>query len=306
MTYISGPALMKRLREYRHSHALPGLKTKESRERFVEKLVHSELKLRALSMRKFSGSANPHKNDFHPLKAIVDLFEKGQRDEAVWLAFLNTHFGGPDARKTVGLFYGKFGNGRWDWATVCKNPDRIRLWMIAHPKKTNRLRFANHRKYETNNPNNPVGTAAVIYAFREWVNRNSRGLPYDALCLVANNSKSPERGFDRTFLKLDVTRFGRTAKFDFLCLLGNLRILDVSPPHCYLAGATGPKNGALLMVTGKKSGRVTAEVEATIRELQKHLGVQVEVMEDALCGWQKRPKSAPAFAEEGYIATTCG
>jgi len=60
------------------------------------------------------------------------------------------------------------------------------------------------------------------------------------------------------------------------------------------------------MVTGKKNGRVTAEVEATIQELQKHLCVPVEVMEDALCGWQKRPKSAPKFAEKGYITTTCG
>lgn len=146
----------------------------------------------------------------------------------------------------------------------------------------------------------------MIYSFREWVNRNGRGLPYDALRSVAKKNKSSERGFDQAYLKLDVTRFGRTARFDFLCLLGNLKILDVSPPHCYLAGATGPKSGALLMVTGKKNGRVTAEVEATIQELQKHLCVPVEVMEDALCGWQKRPKSAPKFAEKGYITTTCG
>ena len=146
----------------------------------------------------------------------------------------------------------------------------------------------------------------MIYSFREWVKRNGRGLPYGAFCSVAKSSKSPERGFDKAYLKLDVTRFGRTAKFDFLCLLGNLKILDVSPPHCYLAEATGPKSGALLMVIGKKSGPVTTEIEATIQELQNHLGVPVEVMEDALCGWQKRPKSSPKVAEKGYITTTCG
>jgi hypothetical protein len=296
MTYMYGPALMARLLEYQGTHSLPGLNTRESRERFGEKLAHSKLKLCALSMRKFSGSANPHRKDFHPLKAIVDLFEKGQRDEAVWLAFLTTHFGGPDARKTVGVFYGKFGNGRWDWATVRKNPDEIRLWMTSHPKRVKRFRFANHRKYETNNPNNPVGTAAVIYSFREWVNRNGRGLPYEALCSVAKG-KSPELAFDQAYNKLSVTRFGRTAKFDFLCLLGNLKILDISPPHCYLGDATGPKNGALLMVTGKKTGRITAEVEGIIQELQKHLGVLAEVMEDALCGWQKRQKSTRGLAE---------
>ena len=305
MSPISVVALMTRLREYQNTHALPGLGSEPSRERFMEKLVHSQAKLRALSMRKFSGSANPHEKDFHPLKAIVDLFEKGQHDEAVWLAFLTTHFGGPDARRTIGLFYGKFGNGRWDWATVRKNPDEIRLWMTSHAKKVKLLRFANHRKYETNNPNNPVGTAAVIHSFREWVNRNGRGLPYEALRSVAKSSKSPERGFDQAYLKLDVTRFGRTAKFDFLCLLGSLKILDVSPPHCYLSEATGPKSGALLMVTGKKGGRVSSEVDGIIRNLQKQLGVPVEVMEDALCGWQKSTKSVSGSTELGYVTATC-
>src|ERR1700683_915809 len=303
MAYIPGPVLMTRLREFQRVRTLPGLSSEPSRECFLEKLVHSEVKLRALSMRKFNGSADPHKKDFHPLKGIVDLFEKGRRDEAVWLAFLTTHFGGPDARKTIRLFYGKFGNGRWDWTAVHKNPDEIRLWMTSHPRKVRHLRFANHRKYETNNPNNPVGTAAVLHSFRDWVSRYGRGLPYEALRSVAKG-KSPELRFDQAYNKLSVTRFGRTAKFDFLCLLGNLRILDVSPAHCYLGEATGPKSGALLMVTEKKGGRITAEVEAVIQELQKHLGVPVEVMEDALCGWQKRPKSTRGPAELGYVTAT--
>lgn len=305
MAYVSGPVLMSRLREFQNVHSLPGLSSKPSCERLLEKLVNSQVKLRALSMRKFSGSADPHKKNFHPLEGIVDLFEKGQRDEAVWLAFLTTHFGGPDARRTIRLFYGRFGSGRWDWATVYKNPDAIRLWMTSHPKKVQRLRFSNHRKYETNNPNHPLGTAAVLQSFRDWVRRNGRGLPYEALCSVAKG-KSPQLAFDQAYSKLSVTRFGRTAKFDFLCLLGNLRILDVSPPHCYLAEATGPKSGALLMVTEKKSGGVTDEVEATIQELQKYLGVPVEAMEDALCGWQKGPKSAREAAEKSYVTTTCG
>jgi hypothetical protein len=59
-------------------------------------------------------------------------------------------------------------------------------------------------------------------------------------------------------------------------------------------------------VTGKKSGRISVEVENTIRRLRKHLGASVEAMEDALCNWQKRPKLKSGAAELGYVTITCG
>jgi hypothetical protein len=118
--------------------------------------------------------------------------------------------------------------------------------------------------------------------------------------------ETAEIAFDNAYHRISVIRFGRTAKFDFLCLLGNLGILEISPPHCYLAEATGPKTGALQMVTGRRDGRISVEVENTIRQLRKHLGVPVEAMEDALCNWQKRPKSKKGVADLGYVTTTCG
>jgi hypothetical protein len=305
MHYVNAPELTTRLRHFQNSYMLLGLRAEESRGRFVEKLVNSQIKLRALSMKKFSGSTDPHTNDFHPLKAIVELFEAGQRDEALWLAFLTTHFG-QEKRNTVGLFYGKRGTVRWDWDTVSQNPDEVRQWMASLPERQLKsLKFGNHRKHETNDPKSPVGTSAVIESFVKWVDENSDGDPYMALRAVSKG-KSPEFAFDRAYRKLSVTRFGRTAKFDFLCLLGTLGILNISPPHCYLREATGPKGGALLMVTGQKSGRITDHVDGLIRRLQRHLGVPVEAVEDALCNWQKQPKSARRTAELGYVTTTCG
>lgn len=303
MPYIRPRELMARLRGFRDSHPLLGLSTKESCARFVEKLFNSEIKLRSLSMRKFRGSADPHQKDFHPLKAISELFEAGRRDEAVWLAFLTTHFG-QDEKNTVRLFYGKGGSGCWDWNAVLRSPGEVGRWMESHAEVVEHLKFGNHRKYESNKPDSPVGTAAVIESFRRWVNKYGGGSPWAALCAVSKG-KSPERSFDRAYRKLLVTRFGRTAKFDFLCLLGNLRLLSISPPHCYLAEASGPKAGALLMVTGKKGGRVTSHVESVITKVQRHLGVPVEAMEDALCNWQKRPKSRRQRFELGYVTTAC-
>jgi hypothetical protein len=304
MAIISKDELRARLQNSKRSQYLPGLNRQESLQRFVENLHKSELKLRAVSLRKFRGSTDPHSKDFHPLKAIVKLLEDGQRDEAVWLAFVTTHFGGQAARETVGLFYGKFGNGRLTWETVRKSSSEVRQWMIGCRREIMRLKFANHRKYETNKPDQPRGTAAIISSFVKWVNRKGNGSPFEALRFVADGA-SPECAFEQAYKELSVTRFGRTAKFDFLCLLGNLKALDVTPPHWYLSGATGPKSGALLMVTGGKIGRLSPEVERLIENLRKKLQVPVEVMEDALCGWQKRSK-LKICDESRYVTRTCG
>lgn len=305
MPFVNTPELLARLEKFQKSNSLPGLSTKESRKRFIEKLVNSQIKLRSLSMRTFRGSSDPHAQDFHPLKAIVELFEAGHRDEALWLAFLATHFG-QEQRNTVGLFYGVFGTGHWDWDTVSNNPDAVRQWMESlHERQIKGLKFGNHRKHETNNPKSPKGTAAIIESFVKWVDDNGHAGPYEVLQAISRRGSS-ELAFDRAYRALNVTRFGRTAKFDLLCLLGNLGILDISPPHCYLSDATGPKSGALLMVTGKKSGRITEHIDSTIRKLQRRLGVPVEAVEDALCNWQKRPKSARRTAELGYVTSTCG
>jgi hypothetical protein len=46
---------------------------------------------------------------------------------------------------------------------------------------------------------------------------------------------------------------------------------------------------------------LTVDVEDTIRQFRNHLGVPVEAMEDALCNWQKHPKSKSGAVEVGYV-----
>jgi hypothetical protein len=53
MRIIRPTELSYRLAQFQKSHELPGLKTRKSQARFVEKLFDSEKKLRALSMRNF-------------------------------------------------------------------------------------------------------------------------------------------------------------------------------------------------------------------------------------------------------------
>lgn len=288
MRMISKGEIGTRLTKFQKANDLPGLKMEESRARFIEEVWKSQKKFRALSMLKLSNSADLYEKEFDPVKTIMKLFKEGHLDEAVWLSFLTTHFG-LDAKNTIGQFYRKFGEGLWNWESIYENANSIRNWLISNEKGFKPLRFGNHRKFETKDPNNPNGTPAVIQSFVEWVQKTGDGRPYQALCVVSQ-ANTPEERFDRLYRGISLIRFGRTAKFDFLCLLGNLGILKISPPHCYLDESTGPKGGALLMVEGKIKGRVTANIEEIIRRLWLTLGIPVEVMEDALCNWQKARK----------------
>lgn len=285
MRMISKDEIGTRLAEFQKVNDLPGFKTEESRARFIEEVWKSKKRFRALSMLKSSNSADLYEKEFDPVKTIVKLFNEGHLDEAVWLSFLTTHFG-QDAKNTIGQFYRKFGEGLWDWDSIYENVDSIRNWMVSNEDGFKHLKFGNHRKFETKDPDSPNGTPAVIQSFVEWVKKTGDGSPYQALRVVSQ-ANTPEERFDTLYQGISLIRFGRTAKFDFLCLLGNLGILEISPPHCYLGKSTGPKGGALLMVEGKIKGRVTANIEEIIGHLCLTLGISVEVMEDALCNWQK-------------------
>lgn len=305
MQLVKKTELRRRLDAFPGLQPLPGLQSRKSRERFVRHLMRSLAKLRVQRGRHFKGSTDPSERDFHPLRAIVEYFEGGNRDKAIWLAFLTIHYG-QDVPQSVRLFYGKLGRGRWDWETLRQNPDAIRNWMRQNRSLLKWLKFGNHRKRRINNPDHKRGTPAVIRSFVEWVNRFGDGSPFRAFASVIDGAKNEVEAFDGVYDTLKVLDFGRTAKFDFLCLLGNLGILPVSPGHCYLDGATGPKLGALLLVTGKKQGGLSAEVEKNVRELQRQLGLPVECIEDALCNWQKKPKGKKgAQPEKGFLSVCC-
>lgn len=290
-----------RLDKFLERRPLIGLATESARERLVEELAESTMLISAKRLGKFRGNTDPSRDDFHPLKAANECMKNGNRDEAIWLCFLTVHFG-PERKETIRCFYGKLGQGSWGWNAVAQNPSNVRDWMIRNWTRLRHLKFGNHRKYETNNPRKRQGTPAVIKSFIEWVGASGTLSPHLAFASLAADKESPGTAFDRVYKGFKVLRFGRTARFDLLCLLGNLHFLPIAPDHCYLRGATGPKRGALALVTGSKSGRLTVAVEEKIRELQAALSVPMEVLEDAICNWQKthRPRAHCAGTNSGF------
>lgn len=83
-----------------------------------------------------------------------------------------------------------------------------------------------------------------------------------------------------------VARFGRTARFDYLTMLGKLGLAAIEPAFAYLENSTGPIRGARLLFGADETAAIP---ERWLVELDAKLSVGMQVLEDALCNWQKSP-----------------
>jgi hypothetical protein len=110
---------------------------------------------------------------------------------------------------------------------------------------------------------------------------------------LARSNNDPKLAFDELYRSMDVVvRFGRLARFDYLTMIGKLRLSPIEPDSPYLEGSTGPLEGAELLF-GRKERPHT--FNSWLVELGEHLGVGMQVLEDALCNWQKSPERFVAF-----------
>jgi len=255
--------------------------------------------LRLTSARARSASLyTPYSGSFQPFGGSAALHKAGRTDDAYWLVYLATHFG---KHKTDGWnltedFYGRFGQGGvWDWATACQNPQAIEHWLAGiYPDLTSAgrsRRFGNHRKFETLKPG-PKGTGHAVATYIEWI------LTYGSHQALISHvqgcvGQNPKDVFAYLYRELDkVAKLGRLGKFDLLCNLSNLLIAPILPDIAYIAGSTGPVAGARLLFGNTKNLK---QLESACAELAEHLDVSPQVIEDALCNWQKRPEKYVHF-----------
>jgi hypothetical protein len=93
-----------------------------------------------------------------------------------------------------------------------------------------------------------------------------------------------------------VRRFGRTARFDYLTMIGNLSLAPIEAGKTYMSGATGPMAGAQLLFGKAGTARASrGQVDTWLVDLSNTLRVPMQVLEDALCNWQKSPSSFKRF-----------
>jgi hypothetical protein len=283
-----------------HSAGQPpfkGVSTSAAQAALGEQIVESKRRIRYIEVLRQQGQSDIwlRPESFDPIRGALFVASTGDLNEAFWLVFLSVHFGKHrrGGWSLVRDVYFAFGSDRqWDWHSTSANPDAFHVWLAVHQgrlaQKDAIRHFGNHRKYESLKANSDRGTSKVFASYIAWVghNRGHSGLIADAQAEAGDN---PEALFDYLYHSMSaVTSFGRTAKFDYLTMIGKLGLAPIRPGSPYLAGATGPLRGARLLVDGsaESSARATA-LEPIICELGNDLGVGMQEMEDALCNWQK-------------------
>jgi Alpha-glutamyl/putrescinyl thymine pyrophosphorylase clade 3 len=284
-------------------HPLPGIHNAANRGALIEQLLESIHRVQfvaVLQERKLSElRAEPNNALFDPLKAAILCRNVGKIEEAFWLVFLFVHFG-KHARagwRYAREVYGRLGNGaRWDWASTSADPAAFRKWLNARQGELKRggvpRGFGNHRKYESLAAYSRNGTGSVVESYVRWVNppRTHQKLMQHA---SQKASGDPRRAFDILYHSMKVVaRFGRTARFDYLTMVGKLGLAPIEPPSTYMQGSTGPVQGARLLF-GKREG--PANLDRWLVELDSGLSVGMQVLEDALCNWQKSPARFKPF-----------
>lgn len=285
---------------------LPGL-TLERRVCLIQQLVDScrgNMYLEHLCAESLSPTAaDPSHDWFNPIKAAIIHHRQGNDDEAFWLVFLRTHFGKHRRAgwRHVRDVYGALGSSApWTWGRVVADIDGFRDWLDAHQSQLKDPSlphgFGNHRKYESLAGWTHAGTGSVIASYVAWVgeppvHQSRFGEARDA----AEND--PQVAFDILYRSMgEIRRFGRLARFDYLNLVGKIGLASVKPGKAYLQDSTGPLKGArLLFQSPGESNLAVSVLEDMTAALGVSLGVTFDVMEDALCNWQKSPERFRQF-----------
>lgn len=274
-----------------HVRALPGVQDPRALEALSLQFVASlrrEAYYRLVQRQPVSPSrADPDSPSFDPERAIAFHVQSGNPDEAAWLIFLMTHFARPvdTGWRRLADVYGQLGRGVWDWRSVSAGPAAFAEWLAANWESV-RGKFGNHRKYESLRPNANRNMAQVVADYVQWIGQNGHARFFADIVRRAGND--PRTIFDVMYNEMPVVSFGRLARFDYLMLLGRYGLVPIEPGSAYLDGATGPRSGVSLLFTGRRdSNMATAELQVMLDELDRSLRVGMEVMEDALCNWQK-------------------
>lgn len=239
--------------------------------------------------------ADPRSPSFDPIRAAVALSAQ-QTEEAFWLVFLATHCG-RNLRtdwKLAAELYGASEAVPWTWARVLNDPQSYADWIEDH-HETFAGRFGNHRKYESLKPG-PKGTGAIVRSYVDWISDfgSHAAMVVQAQGLAKGNAR---RAFSVLYKQMRaVLRFGRTGRFDYLTMLSKVGLANIEADSTYMNEATGPKRGARLLFDGQIDSNTDARtLEMRVAALEQHLGVGMQVMEDAMCNWQKSPNHYVAF-----------
>lgn len=297
---VIAASLEKQLDEFSNKEMqLLGIRHQDNKEVLLEQLVDSIRRIKYVQVvrqRRLSPLRVDSSSDlFDPIKAAIIHQQNGDIEEASWLIFLSTHFGksGKDGWHLTKDFYGALGQGfTWSWKQASYNPDAVIDWLAKNYPEfaKNGYRFGNHRKYESMNPNKKAFTGMVLKSYIAWVQNNNS---HAQLFQNAQNAAAgdPKLAFKILYKSMSsVFRFGRMGKFDYLTMIGKVGISAIDADSTYMGQATGPYDGAKLLFLGRVDIEENRKrLDEYIKKLDAYLNVGMQVLEDALCNWQKSP-----------------
>ena len=291
-------------------HRLPGIENRAFKAALVEQLIESIRRVRYIAVIDTrplcAGRQEPTSDMFDPIKAATLRKRENRFDEACWLVFLFVHFGKHHRTgwRLVRDIYGGLGAQSWDWITTSSNLQAFRNWLSSHQltlmgRDGVSRHFGNHRKYESLDATSPQGTGAVVESYVQWVMNSGthQSLFQESQHRTGGDAR---KAFSDLYGSMNaVTRFGRTARFDYLTMIGKLGLATIEPGSAFLVGATGPLRGARLLFGGSTTANINARnLDTRLVELDSLLSLGaygMQVLEDALCNWQKRPDQFQAF-----------
>ena len=255
---------------------LPGLSDPASLERFVECIEQSLIDHAAIragkNLPKATRGPGP---EFEPFAEIKRLAEDDWH-EAIWLAALATAVGW-DRPESIGqLRRGMYQGEPWTWTRVVADGGReMAHWIDANSEELHQVaKFGDHRAYQSHRATSPTSTGKVVASLAGWLESSWSELHPNTI------------DFDRLYHSMEpAVGFGRTARFDFLRLVGLLGLAPIEPEKCYFEASSGPQRGARLLFGLPDAGPV--ELERRAAGLCHALGVSAQIAEDTCCQWQK-------------------
>ncbi|RDS82254.1 hypothetical protein DWU98_09475 [Dyella monticola] len=292
------------LRHYIVDHGpLRGLVQGAHEDAFLEQIVESLRRVKFVESVRLRGisslRANPHSDLFDPIRAAIMYVKEGRdHDEACWLVFLSTLIGKHlhAGWVTTAQIYGALGDRNiWSFQRVQNDPMLFRQWLEAHQAGIQR-KVGNHRKYLSLSGTKPHAAGSAVETYVTWVNeRGTHKDLFDHALQQAN--QNPMAAFEILFESMTaVDTFGRTGRFDYLTMIGKVGLASLIPDSPHLIGATGPLAGAHLLFDGDKKSRTSATVlDRKLVELGNAIQVRMDVLEDAVCNWQKNPSNFVPF-----------
>lgn len=283
---------------------LGSIEKPQSRDVFIWQVVDSIRRVEYFEVLKKRGFSEkvcrPELKCFDPIKAAIKEIEAGNIEEACWLIFLATHFGKHkrDGWKLASQIYGACGQRiYWTWGRVANNPKAFLDWLSLECPiffgEGVAGKFGNHRKYESINPESKSFTGYVFQSYI-WRILSEGGHEVFVNNAVNESNGDAHKAFEWLYLKIKgVYRFGRMAAFDYVSMLAKVGVVEACPGSAYLSGASGPVTGAKLFFYNDEHASVpVSQLENDIDVLSHYLKLGVmnkQVLEDALCNWQKSP-----------------